>query len=730
MWRTRFRSSKTPNTVSNAYPYCWINSQKFFDLDLKIQHSRLYLSRTNDLHGSLVTRSEHIQIFHQIVCHSHMDKGFHQIHHIVWYDLKIWSIPKWCRSQWNMTDHVQSVREQLFAHRFLLQVTVCSMWAQNRSNPLFFRERERRSHIFRAKCAMPIAINNLSQKSTSFQYLHGHKLPVPSVHIFGELPTLLALYFLSRAHPGVLTLLAHWNMKEPATLFTPCAHRNGDRRRPLITLNQTDNCPTPQFPLPCFHSCPSTEPFSPELICRVLSTDVRTRIPYRNCNTHPHPSPSQVRLMMIAHRKMVPVDCTEEQPQWPFFWSPPVPSPVFRQWLYVLGFQQNTLCVSRRRKRSGSTNLESSYQKKKKSQTTFTFRERNSENRHRPRHSKRTKTETPKKIPNTCHLQNGTEVFKTFERHPIQNTFYQSELFSHFCYLLVWPHRSASSSPPLRQNLRIPNNLHKLVLTEQVSFFGHGSAPWNRSPRTLSEAFGIPCQQQFSFALQFSIHSHSCKDTLLFDNKDSSQKESHSSTVPISLPSMPPWSSSAAKTSAPESIPVQSKRNGLTLENILGLALLDAVPPGETKHSSRESLTKNAPASAKRKSCVTPDSGLVLNKRELWSDLCVLGKRATNLKGTTDTWPAKKQAVAKNASAEIELPPSSQETQVGPIKNLSQRILVRTCSDCDIHPPDVQWCWLLTRHWNHRNIPKVQENKKKKKKVSNGQWPRRLNHCS
>ena len=78
---------------------------------------------------------------------------------------EIWSIPKWCRKRWNMTDHVQSYREQLFTQRFLLQVIVCSMWAKNRSNPLFFRERVTRSHILRAKCSMPIVINNLSRKA-------------------------------------------------------------------------------------------------------------------------------------------------------------------------------------------------------------------------------------------------------------------------------------------------------------------------------------------------------------------------------------------------------------------------------------------------------------------------------------------------------------------------------------------------------------------------------------
>ena len=62
LWRIRFRSSKIFKTISNTYPYCCISLQKFFDLNLKIKHSRVYLSRTNDLHDSLVIRSEDIQM--------------------------------------------------------------------------------------------------------------------------------------------------------------------------------------------------------------------------------------------------------------------------------------------------------------------------------------------------------------------------------------------------------------------------------------------------------------------------------------------------------------------------------------------------------------------------------------------------------------------------------------------------------------------------------------------
>ena len=89
LWRIRFRSSKTSKTISNAYPYCCISSQKFFDLDLKIKESRVYLSRTNDLHDSLVARTEDIQILIKSYLTHISKKGF--IKFFILYDT-IWNL--------------------------------------------------------------------------------------------------------------------------------------------------------------------------------------------------------------------------------------------------------------------------------------------------------------------------------------------------------------------------------------------------------------------------------------------------------------------------------------------------------------------------------------------------------------------------------------------------------------------------------------------------------------
>ena len=42
------------------------------------------------------------------------------------------------------------------------------------------------------------------------------------------------------------------------------------------------------------------------------STDVRLRIPFRNCNIPGPPSPSQIRLMVISYPQVAAADFAEE----------------------------------------------------------------------------------------------------------------------------------------------------------------------------------------------------------------------------------------------------------------------------------------------------------------------------------------------------------------------------------------------------------------------------------
>ena len=120
---------------------------------------------------------------------------------------------------------------------------------------------------------------------------------------------------------------------------------------------------------------------------------------------------------------------------------------------------------------------------------------------------------------------------------------------------------------------------------------------------------------------------------------------------------------SSAKSSSPESIPVYSQRNEQVHARIY--------PRACWKRSHKEvSLRAQRGKSQRAAYHQTRGSSWSSVNCEVTSAVSEHVQRTS--RGlpclSTDTWPAKKQAVAKNASAEIEDPPTIQESTAGLLK--------------------------------------------------------------